>query len=128
MPALTWPRDQRSYGQFCAAAKALEVVGEPGAQEIYHVHVDDDVLHIVLTPDGAHARPGPAPQAPDLVIRTDQATFAELGLGRSELSALAAAGRAQVTGNQDRVARAARLFSSAAHPVVTRLESKEHQT
>jgi DNA-binding HxlR family transcriptional regulator len=87
----------------------------PGAQEIYQVHVDDDVLYIVLTPGGAYARPGLAPQSPDLVIRTDQATFIELGLGRADLTALAAAGRAQVTGDQDRVARAARLFSSAGH-------------
>jgi DNA-binding HxlR family transcriptional regulator len=86
-----------------------------GAREIYQVHIDDDVLHIVLTGSGAQARSGPAPGPPDLVIRTDQATFIELSLGRSDLTALVAADRAHVTGDQGSVARAARLFSSAGH-------------
>jgi DNA-binding HxlR family transcriptional regulator len=86
-----------------------------GAREVYQVHIDDDVLHIVLTGSGAQARSGPAPGPPDLVIRTDQATFIELSLGRSDLTALMAADRAHVTGDQGSVARAARLFSSAGH-------------
>jgi DNA-binding HxlR family transcriptional regulator len=85
----------------------------PGGQEIYQVHVDDDVLHIVRTPAGAQARSGPAAQPPDLVIRTDQATFIDLALGRADLTALVATGRAQVTGDEGTVARAARLLSSA---------------
>jgi len=86
-----------------------------GAPETYQVHVDDDVLHIVLTGSGAQARSGPAPYLPDLVIRTDQATFIELSLGRADLTALVAADRAHVTGDQGSVSRAARLFSSAGH-------------
>jgi len=88
-----------------------------GARETYQVHVGDEVLHIVLTGTGVQARSGPAPGAPDLVIRTDQATFIELSLGRAGLTALVAADRAQVTGEPGSVARAARLFSSAGrHP------------
>ncbi len=86
-----------------------------GARETYQVHVGDDVLHIMLTGTGAQARSGPAPYPPDLVIRTDQATFIELSLGRADLTALVAADRAHVTGEQGSVARAARLFSSASH-------------
>jgi DNA-binding HxlR family transcriptional regulator len=86
-----------------------------GAPETYQVHVGDDVLHIVLTGSSAQALSGPAPYLPDLVIRTDQATFIELSLGRADLTALVAADRAQVTGDQGSVSRAARLFSSAGH-------------
>jgi DNA-binding HxlR family transcriptional regulator len=86
-----------------------------GVRETYQVHIDDDVLHIVLTGTGAQARSGPAPVPPDLVIRTDQAAFIELSLGRTSLTALVAAHRAQVTGDQGSVGRAARLFSSASH-------------
>ena len=86
-----------------------------GARETYQVHIDDDVLHIVLTGTGAQARSGPAPVPPDLVIRTDQATFIELSLGRADLTVLVAANRAHVTGDQGSVSRAARLFSSASH-------------
>jgi len=86
-----------------------------GVRETYQVHIDDEVLHVVLTGTGVQARSGPAPGPPDLVIRTDQATFIELSLGRADLTALTAARRAQVTGDRARVARAARLFSSAGH-------------
>jgi len=86
-----------------------------GVRETYQVHVGDEVLHIVLTGSGAQARSGPAPYRPDLVIRTDQAAFIELSLGRADLTALVAADRAQVTGDQGSVSRAARLFSSAGH-------------
>jgi len=82
-----------------------------GARETYQVHIDDDVLHIVLTGTGAQARSGPAPVPPDLVIRTGQAAFIELSLGRTGLTALVAAHRARVTGDQGSIARAARLFS-----------------
>jgi DNA-binding HxlR family transcriptional regulator len=96
------------------SAPSEAVAGPP---ETYQVHVGDDVLHIVLTGTGAQARSGPAPSAPDLVIRTDQATFIELSLGRADLTALAAADRAHVTGDQGSASRAARLFSSAGrHP------------
>jgi DNA-binding HxlR family transcriptional regulator len=84
-----------------------------GARETYQVHIGDDVLHIVLTGTGAQARSGPAPVPPDLVIRTGQAAFIELSLGRTSLTDLVAAHRAEVTGDQGSVARAARLFSSA---------------
>ncbi len=90
-----------------------------GARATYQVHVGDEVLHVVLTGSGAQARSGPAPYAPDLVIRTDQAAFIELSLGRADLTALVAADRAHVTGDQGSVARAARLFSSAGqHPTL----------
>jgi SCP-2 sterol transfer family len=82
-----------------------------GASETYQVHIGDDVLHIVLTGTGAQARSGPAPGPPDLVIRTGQAAFIELSLRRTSLTALVAAHRAQVTGDQGTAARAARLFS-----------------
>jgi hypothetical protein len=85
-----------------------------GVRETYQVHIDDEVLHVVLTGTGVQARSGPAPGPPDLVIRTDQAAFIELSLGRADLAALVAARRAQVTGDQATVARAARLFSSSA--------------
>jgi DNA-binding HxlR family transcriptional regulator len=84
-----------------------------GARETYQVHIGDDVLHIVLTGTGAQARSGPAPVPPDLVIRTGQVAFIELSLGRTSLMDLVAARRAEVTGDQGSVARAARLFSSA---------------
>jgi DNA-binding HxlR family transcriptional regulator len=84
-----------------------------GPRETYQIHIDDDVLHIVLTGTGAQARSGAAPSPPDLVIRTDQDAFIELSLGRADLTALVTAHRAQVTGDQGSVARAARLFSSA---------------
>jgi len=88
-----------------------------GVHETYQVHVDDEVLHIVLTGTGVQARSGAAPSPPDLVIRTDQAAFVELSLGRAELTALVAADRAQVTGDEGSVTRAARLFSGAGlHP------------
>jgi DNA-binding HxlR family transcriptional regulator len=87
-----------------------------GASETYQVHVGDDVLHIVLTGTGAQARSGPAPGPPDLVIRTGQAAFIELSLGRTSLTALVAAHRAQVTGDQGTAARAARLFSCTHRP------------
>lgn len=86
-----------------------------GERETYEIHIDDEVLHIVLTGFGAQARSGPAPVAPDLVIRTDQAAYIELSLGRADLTALVEADRAQVTGDQRSVVRAARLFSSAVH-------------
>jgi DNA-binding HxlR family transcriptional regulator len=84
-----------------------------GVHETYQVHVHDDVLHIVVTDSGAQARSGPAPYPADLVIRTDQATFVELSLGRADLMALVAAHSAQAAGDQGSLARAARLFSSA---------------
>jgi len=84
-----------------------------GARETYQAHIGDDVVHIVLTGTGAQARSGPAPVPPDLVIRTGQAAFIELSLGRTSLMDLVAARRAEVTGDQGSVARAARLFSSA---------------
>ncbi len=59
---------------------------------------------------------GPAPGDPDLVIRTGQAAFIELSLGRTGLADLVAARRAQVSGDAGTAARAALLFSSAHHP------------
>jgi DNA-binding HxlR family transcriptional regulator len=87
-----------------------------GVRETYQVHIDDEVLHIVLTGAGVQARSGPAPGAPDLVIRTGQAAFIELSLGRTGLADLVAAHRAQVSGDAGTAARAARLFSCAHHP------------
>jgi DNA-binding HxlR family transcriptional regulator len=87
-----------------------------GARETYQVHIGDEVLHIVCTGIGVQAVSGPAPVPPDLVIRTGQAAFIELSLGRTSLTALVAAHRAQVTGDQGTAARAARLFSCAHHP------------
>jgi len=87
-----------------------------GVRETYQVHIDDEVLHIVLTGTGVQARSGPAPGAPDLVIRTGQAAFIELSLGRTGLADLVAARRAQVSGDADTAARAALLFSRAHHP------------
>lgn len=94
------------------SAPAGAVAGVP---ETYQIHVGGDVLHIVLTGAGAQARSGPTPYLPDLVIRTDQAAFIDLSLGRAALADLVAAGRAHVTGDQGSVPRAARLFSSAGH-------------
>ena len=87
-----------------------------GVRETYQVHIGDEVLHIVLTGTGAQARSGPAPGDPDLVIRTGQAAFIELSLGRTGLADLVAARRAQVSGDAGTAARAALLFSSAHHP------------
>jgi alkyl sulfatase BDS1-like metallo-beta-lactamase superfamily hydrolase len=87
-----------------------------GVRETYQVHIDDEVLHIVLTGAGVQARSGPAPGAPDLVIRTGQAAFIELSLGRTGLADLVAARRAQVSGDAGSAARAALLFSCAHHP------------
>jgi len=96
-------------------AVSAPVEAASGARETYQVHVGDEVLHVVLTGIGVQARSGPAPYAPDLVIRTDQAAFIELSLGRADLTVLVAANRAHVTGDQGSVSRAARLFSSASH-------------
>jgi len=82
-----------------------------GVRETYQVHIDDEVLHIVLTGAGVQARSGPAPGVPDLVIQTGQAAFIELSLGRTGLADLVAARRAQVSGDADTAARAALLFS-----------------
>jgi DNA-binding HxlR family transcriptional regulator len=84
-----------------------------GVRETYQVHIDDEVLHIVLTGAGVQARSGPAPGVPDLVIQTGQAAFIELSLGRTGLADLVAARRAQVSGDADTAARAALLFSRA---------------
>jgi DNA-binding HxlR family transcriptional regulator len=98
-----------------AVSASAEAVA--GARETYQIHVGDEVLHIVLTGTGAQARSGAAPGPPDLVIDTDQEAFIELSLGRADLTALVAADRARVTGDQGSLARAARLFSAAGlHP------------
>jgi DNA-binding HxlR family transcriptional regulator len=88
-----------------------------GVRETYQVHIDDEELHIVLTGAGVQARSGPAPGAPDLVIRTGQAAFIELSLGRTGLADLVAARRAEVTGDPGTVARAARLFACSSSEV-----------
>src|SRR5258707_14162576 len=51
----------------------------------------------------AQAWSGLAPYLPDLVIRTDQATFIELSMGRADLASLVAVDRAHVTGDQGSV-------------------------
>jgi DNA-binding HxlR family transcriptional regulator len=87
-----------------------------GARETYQIHAGSEVLHIVLTGTAAQARSGPAPTPPDLTIRTDQAAFIELTLGRTDLNTLLITDRAQVSGNTNSLARAARLFTTAHRP------------
>ena len=96
-----------------AVSAPADAVGE--ARETYQIHVDGEVLHIVLAGAGVQAVSEPAPSPPDLILRIDQAAFIDLSLGRTDLITLVTAQWAQVSGSKDSVARATWLFTTASH-------------
>jgi DNA-binding HxlR family transcriptional regulator len=116
---LQTPGPEDSFrAEWLALHLAVSVPAEAvaGARETYEIHVDDEVLHLVLTGAGVQARSGAAPGAADLVITTSQAAFIELSLGRTDLADLIAGQLAKISGDDRAAARAARLFSCAHSP------------
>jgi DNA-binding HxlR family transcriptional regulator len=100
-----------------------------GPRQTYQIHVDGEVLHIVVSGAGAQAVSGPAPGPPDLILRTNQAEFIELCLGRTDLATLVTARRVQASGDNNTLARAARLFSTASRQATPKTgPAAAHQT
>lgn len=81
--------------------------------EVYEFRVDDDVLAIVVKAGAVTVQQGGA-DSPDLVIRTDSETFAELGSGRLSPADAIEAGRLIAEGDPAAGQRCAALFGRTA--------------
>jgi DNA-binding HxlR family transcriptional regulator len=79
-------------------------------REVYELRVAGAAAHLRTAVGKVRAYRGAPPDPPDLIAELDQAALVDLCLGRASLTALAADGRARLTGGPDVVARASRLL------------------
>jgi DNA-binding HxlR family transcriptional regulator/putative sterol carrier protein len=91
-----------------AAARADAL--PPGVKDTYEFRIDDEVVSMTATRGAIEVRQG-ASASPDLVLRTDAATF--VALGRGDLSALGAIedGKLTVHGDPAAAERCAAIFA-----------------
>lgn len=96
---------------------AVRAAAEPGSisdewDDAYEMRVGEEVLTVRVRDGAVETHEGPA-QEPDLVLRTDPRTFAQLGGGTlSPLEAIEA-GRLKVEGEEAAAERCAALFGMA---------------
>jgi DNA-binding HxlR family transcriptional regulator len=101
-----------SYWLPAIEAAAREHPVPPDVDDRYEFHIDDDVVTVVVSGEvsvhqGSSGRP-------DLVIRTDSATFVELGSGRVSPAEAIEAGRLTAEGDPAAGTRCAQLFDRQA--------------
>jgi DNA-binding HxlR family transcriptional regulator len=118
--------DEAFRPEWLALYLAASAPAIPGVRETYQLDVDGQLLHIRVADGRAWAQLGPSPYPPDLVLTTDTATFAELGLGELDLATAVRTDRVRADAAADvleragrvltRVARAARVAQAADDP------------
>jgi hypothetical protein len=99
---------------------ALDPSRTIGVRECYELHVDKQTFHIRADDGRVEVAAGRAPGRAALVMRTDAATFADIGCGRIERGAALASGRIRISGDQDAIARYAWLMDSVREPAEAR--------
>jgi putative sterol carrier protein len=90
----------------------IDTAAAAGIHDLYELHVDDEVFHVMVDDGRVDARAGAPPRRPDLVVRTDLETFAAIGAG--SLVVADAADRVQVEGDAEVARRCLRLLAPAA--------------
>jgi DNA-binding HxlR family transcriptional regulator/putative sterol carrier protein len=91
-----------------AAARRQPIAAE--VDDVYEFRVGDDVIAVVVRTGGVTVRRG-AVESPDLVVCTDDETFAQLGARRLTPDDAIAAGRLSVDGDPAAGERCAALFA-----------------
>jgi DNA-binding HxlR family transcriptional regulator/putative sterol carrier protein len=95
------------------AVQAMKATFRPEAarwmRETYEFRVGEDVFHVRVDDGVSEPEYGPAFE-PDLVVRTDPDTFLSLVSGRLEPSDAIEAGRLDVEGDPEALARVAEIF------------------
>jgi DNA-binding HxlR family transcriptional regulator/putative sterol carrier protein len=98
------------------AAQAMKATFRPEAarwvRETYEFRVGEDVFHVRVDDGVSEPEYGPGWE-PDLILKTDPATFLELVSGRIEASDAIEAGRLDVEGDAEALARAGEIFGLA---------------
>jgi DNA-binding HxlR family transcriptional regulator/putative sterol carrier protein len=98
------------------AVQAMKATFRPEAarwvRETYEFRVGEDVFHVRVDDGVSEPEYGPAWE-PDLILRTDPDTFLALVSGRSEASDAIEAGRLEVEGDAEALARAGEIFGLA---------------
>jgi DNA-binding HxlR family transcriptional regulator/putative sterol carrier protein len=98
------------------AVQAMKATFRPEAarwvREIYEFRVGEDVFHVRVDDGVSEPKYGPAWE-PDLILRTDPDTFLALVSGRIEASDAIEAGRLEVEGDAEALARAGEIFGLA---------------
>lgn len=80
-----------------------------GVTETYQIHLGDEVFHMAVTDGKLRTGPGPADN-PDLVFRTDSATYVAIGAHQLDPLEAVAGGRAQMQGDPEAARRCQRIF------------------
>jgi DNA-binding HxlR family transcriptional regulator/putative sterol carrier protein len=98
------------------AAQAMKATFRPEAarwvRETYEFRVGEDVFHVRVDDGVSEPEYGPGWE-PDLILKTDPDTFLELVSGRIEASDAIEAGRLDVEGDAEALARAGEIFGLA---------------
>jgi DNA-binding HxlR family transcriptional regulator len=90
----------------------IDTAAAAGIHDLYELHVDDEVFHVMVDDGRVDARAGAPPRRPDLVVRTDLETFAAIGAG--SLVVADAADRVQIEGDAEVARRCLGLLAPAA--------------
>ena len=84
-----------------------------GVHDVYEFHIGESTFWVRVTDGKITARSGPAPEAPDLVVESDMATFMGLGFGAVTAKDAKSSGRHRVVGDREAARRAFRILSPA---------------
>ena len=101
-------------GRLAARVPALDRQprGRRGLHEqVYEFQIDEDVFHVVVDDGTVDAVQGPATTPPVVVVRTDLATFVQIGSRRVSAADAVADGRAVVEGGPEAVARSLEILT-----------------
>jgi DNA-binding HxlR family transcriptional regulator/putative sterol carrier protein len=79
--------------------------------DVYEFHVGEETVTVVVHGGSVDLRPGSA-ESPDLVLRTNAETFAELGAARLTPGQAVASDRLQVEGDPSAAERCAAIFAT----------------
>ena len=82
-----------------------------GLSEVYEFQIDEDVFHVVVEDGTVDAVQGPASTPPVVVVRTDLATFVQIGSRRVGAAEAVADGRAVVEGDPEAIARSLEILT-----------------
>jgi DNA-binding HxlR family transcriptional regulator len=106
------PADSVEVGWLLVYLRSIANLGAAeGVNEVYEFQIDDDVFHVVVDDGTVDAVQGPATTPPAVVVRTDLATFVQIGSRRVSAADAVADGRAVVEGDPEAVARSLEILT-----------------
>jgi DNA-binding HxlR family transcriptional regulator/putative sterol carrier protein len=111
------PRDDEAFSLswmllFMRAAADTEAAR--GVHDVYEMHTQGQVFHVIVDDGSIDARPGPAPRPPDLVVRADVEVLAAMASGELLAADALASGTLAVEGDEGAQIRSLQILAPAA--------------